>query len=492
VFIIAPDGDFLYINDACLRMIGSPGREISMAYNAFTLPTIKSVGLDKLLRRCLDGEAIEREVEYVSMFGKPASARLTGIPLRDEDDRVLAAACLIQLLEEQRQNQQTIKRLSDELATTRMELKEFDRLRKRFVAIVSHELRTPLSPLIGYLQMLEDESLGPLTENQRKALGVAHRNAARLLKLVEKVLRLSSQEKLPRPKNLKPVETAPLLRDALESMAPLMQEGELQAEVDCPDEVPLVIGDRGMLGQALMTLLDNARKFTPPGGRVRIAANPLEDGRVAIEVANTGQPIPPEDRERIFEPFYQVENPRTRRHGGIGLGLAIARESIIAQRGTIEAVDREGFDAAIRVVLPGLDTARDAGEISESNEICFRLLVVDHDQQRRQQIAEMLDDKYYDLRHAQDIKQALGILEEWPPNAVILGVDDPAQANYRLIGAIRKGEQRRFLPIYTVTSDTEPQHKRMILDEGATAVIYQPLDATYLQRLLSSVYPTFF
>jgi PleD family two-component response regulator len=136
--------------------------------------------------------------------------------------------------------------------------------------------------------------------------------------------------------------------------------------------------------------------------------------------------------------------------------------------------------------LDSPEKARDSGEI------CFRLRVVDHDSTRRHQLKEMLDSSYYELRDADTPEDALAIIEKWPPNAVILGVDDPDRSASRLIQAVRQGEQRRFLPIYTVTADTDPKHKRQILDEGATAVIYPPLDASYLQRLLSSVYPTFF
>ena len=482
IFVVDPDGDFLFINDACLKMIGSPSREHSMEYNALALPTVKAAGLDLMLRRCLEGETIETDFEYLSMFGKSVRGHLLCIPVRDELGTVIAAASMISLQPETGK-QDEMEGLSQELETTKIEMRKLDRLRKRFIAIVSHELRTPLAPLLGYLQMLQEQKLGPLNPQQQKAVDVATRSTRRLIDQVEKILAVSTEQGSLKPRRLNSLNTHLLLEEAAESMEPLVRQHELELEVLCDHDTPAVAGEQERLSRVLMTLLDNAIKFSKKPGKIRLSASPGEAGGVTIEVANTGDPIPPEERARIFEPFYQVEPPNTRSHGGIGLGLAIVRETVMAHGGSIEVVEREGFDTAIRMELPSPGSTSGIG---------FRVLVVDHDDQRRKQIATLLIGQNYEVMELDKPSEASASMTSWPPTAMVLAVDDPDGEGVSLLETIRAGGKGRLMPILTVTSNKDPLHKREVLRVGATAVLLAPLDERWVLRLLEAVYPAYF
>lgn len=481
IFVVDPDGSFLFINDACLELIGSPSREHSMEYNVLALPTIKAAGIDKLLRRCLDGESVESEFQYLSMFGKPASGHMLCIPVRDDTHQVIAAAAMVtpQPPEPERDE---VEDLSRELETARLEMHQLDHLRKRFMAIVSHELRTPLAPLLGYLQMMQEQKLGPLTTMQQKAIDVATRNTQRLIDHVEKILAVTSEQGTYKPRRLKALDTRRLVEEAAESMESLAQQRGLTLEVRCAEGTPQLAGEQERLLRVLMTLLDNAIKFSSEKGRILLSAEAGEGG-VAIEVANTGQPIPAGERARVFEPFYQVEHPHTRSHGGIGLGLAIVRETVLSHGGSVNVVEREGYDTAIRVELPSPGTSFNIG---------FRVLLVDQITERREQLAALLSDKGYEVSQVASHVDTMVAMTSHSPTAMVLAIDDTKALGLDLLETLRAGGEGHLLPIFALTSNPGGGHRRAALDLGATAVLPEPLDTDWLLRLLDAVYPAYF
>ena len=482
IFVVGPEGSFLFINDACLKMIGSPGREHSMEYNVFSLPTIKAVGIDKLLRRCLDGETTESDFQYLSMFGKPAEGHLMCIPVRDSRRQVIAAAAMVNLQPPMPQPAE-VKDLSQELETARLEMRQLDSLRKRFIAIVSHELRTPLAPLLGYLQMLQEQKLGPLTTLQQKAIDVAARNTQRLIDQVEKILAVTTEQGSYKPRRLKAVDARLLVEEAMESMEPLAQKRGIQLEVCCAEDTPQVAGEQERLSRLLMTLLDNAIKFCGDEGRIRLSVGPCTEGGVFMEVANTGEAIPPEERSLVFEPFYQVEHPNTRSHGGIGLGLAIVRETVLSHGGSINVVESEDFDTAIRVELPSP---------GESVNVGFRVLLVDHVADRRERLAALLTEHGYEVSQIDSHVDTMVAMTSRSPTAVIMAIDDPKALGLDQLETLRAEGQGHLLPIFSLTSNPNPGHRRTALDAGATAVLSEPLDTDWLLRLLEAVYPVHF
>lgn len=496
VFVVDREGRFVFINDTCLQLIGSPAREQSMQYNAFTVPAMKAVGLDQMLRRALAGERVADEVEYVSMWGKPAPIRLSISPIRDEAGEVVGAAALVIPLAALRQAQGQIAALEEELHAARLEQREMDRLRNRFMAIVSHEFRTPLVPVMGYLQMLNEGRMGPLNPEQNKAVQVALRNTQRLLELVEKVLTMTTDGQPAPPESLTPVPVEPLLREAVESMEPLMSDRKLEVTVRCDPGTPPVLADQARLNRVLMSLLENAQKFSNYGGRVGVFARLADQGRVHVEVANIGRSIPPEDRLRVFDPFYQVEAPLTRTYGGMGLGLAIVRDSLQAMGGGVEVVDREGYDTVIRLSLLRADDTASWLRPGKSHEVpeaaAFHLLVLDHRGERREALLGWAEEQGYAGRAVDSPGAALHELSSRPVNALVLGLDDPSGEALALVRQIRAGEVARLVPIIALTRVSDPSHKRRALDEGTTAVLVEPLDYAWLAKLLGAVHDTIF
>jgi signal transduction histidine kinase len=508
-------GRFSFINDTALRMLGSPGRSFSQQFNAFTLPSFKQVGLDQAIRKAFRGKTIFTELAYTSMFGKKIDGTIQCFPMAEEGKNIECVLIVIFVNSDgdRVDGGEDIETLRQELETAHVELREMNQLQQRFIAMVSHELRTPLMPLLGYLVMLKEQKLGTLNVKQQKGVKIATRSARRLLDLVEKVLAMTRGRKEIQAIKLAPLDPCSLLDEAAESMAPLMEKKHLQVTVDCTPGLPSVLGDRRKLVQVLLTLLDNAQKFSEPGGKVLLSADrravQAENDRqpmLTIVVANTGIRIPPAERSRVFEVFYQAEPLETRVTSGMGLGLSIAREVILAHGGTIRVAERQGYDTAIHIELPLADPTKghlrgrdsssararhnsgDAG--AESFKLDYRILLADPDPAHRQTIAAVAENISANVKTCDSAATGERLLEDWPPTVLILSLEDPG--TLALIDQIRQHGPRRLLPIVVLAEPHAMSQRRLALDTGATAVLAADSIDPSLTTILRCIYPSCF
>ena len=235
------------------------------------------------------------------------------------------------------------------------ELKTLEQVRREFVANVSHELRTPLTAIKGYAETLLG---GGLDDRARAAqfVEVIARHAERLRALIEDLLDLAAVEQREARLAMAPVAVADIAGQAEAILRPMAEARELTLVIDVPADLPRVLADRDRLAQVLINLLDNAVKFTPPGGRVEVGAR-AAGSAVTIAVRDTGVGIPPGEIGRIFERFYRIDRSRDRSEGGTGLGLAIAKHLVLAMNGTIEVESVPNAGATFRVTLPAAPVA---------------------------------------------------------------------------------------------------------------------------------------
>lgn len=234
-------------------------------------------------------------------------------------------------LEEQRQ----------ELTRLNAELDQAGKLKDQFLANVSHELRTPLNSVIGFsdllLTMASPES--PLTDTQRDYLETIARNGRHLLDLINELLDLSKIAAGRMQLRLEPLALDPLFREVADSVRAQLEARKHRLAIE-PEREPLTVtADRGRLRQVLLNLLSNAIKFTPDGGRITLSAQVAGD-RVRVAVSDDGIGIAPEDQQKLFREFVQLDGSPSRRYEGTGLGLALSKRLIELQGGAI-GVDSE-------------------------------------------------------------------------------------------------------------------------------------------------------
>jgi two-component system phosphate regulon sensor histidine kinase PhoR len=243
------------------------------------------------------------------------------------------------------------------------ELARLETMRREFVANASHELRTPLAAIRGFAETLLGDS--ELPEDQRRSyLEVIDRHARRLGTLVDDLLELSRIESGQAPLELQPVDVASVASGLLRDCEARLVERRLEA--DSEETGPAVAwADPQAVWQILSNLLDNAIKYTEPGGRIRIRIEG-DARRVRVRVSDTGAGIPERDLARIFERFYRVDRARSRALGGTGLGLSIVKHLVQSQGGEITVESELGRGSTFTFTLP---RAKAHGATAESARV---------------------------------------------------------------------------------------------------------------------------
>lgn len=238
-------------------------------------------------------------------------------------------------------------RMFQEIQEAYQRLAELDYLKSEFINIAAHELRSPLAVVLAYATLLEGEATGTMHEH----LGQLVQAAQQLRSIIDDMISLQAVDAGQAEVELKRVEIADVVDDAYDDLHLLAERKNQTITVDLPGDLSPVRADAQKLYLILTNLLSNAIKFTPEEGSIRITAR--EDGdRVLTSISDTGIGIAEEELSRIFERFYQVEDSLRRKHGGIGLGLAIAREMAELMDGQIELESKPGEGSRFTIILP--------------------------------------------------------------------------------------------------------------------------------------------
>ena len=233
--------------------------------------------------------------------------------------------------------------------------KEIDQMKSDFISLVSHELRTPLTSIIGFVSFILDGKTGTINETQRDSLVRVHRQSKRLAALINDLLDISRIEAGRIEMKREPTSILEITKQRFDEIKPQADEKELKFSLIAPDSLPLTFGDGERIGQVLINLMGNAIKFTPEKGRVVVKLK--SDGKIIhVEVIDDGFGVPIENRQKVFEKFYQHDDIHTRQQGGTGLGLSIAKSIVEVHGGRIWVDDGEGGRGSnFQFVLPLVD-----------------------------------------------------------------------------------------------------------------------------------------
>ncbi|MFA6355544.1 MAG: ATP-binding protein [Candidatus Omnitrophota bacterium] len=232
------------------------------------------------------------------------------------------------------------------------ELRRLEKIRQDFVANVSHELRTPLSSIKGYSETLMEGGVKQPKE-QKEFLEIIYRESGRLAKLIDDILDLSRIESGKMAMVFMPLDVGPAVKRVCAILEKQAASKSLRVSVELPGGLPRILADEGRISQVLLNLLDNAVKYTPENGKIRISAAP-EGNFVRIEVSDTGAGIPEADMPRIFERFYRVDKARSRELGGTGLGLSIVKHIVQAHGGQVSVKSAPEKGSTFSFTIPAV------------------------------------------------------------------------------------------------------------------------------------------
>jgi signal transduction histidine kinase/ActR/RegA family two-component response regulator len=384
--------------------------------------------------------------------------------------------------------------LAVENAQSYLQVQSANRLKDEFLATLSHELRTPLNAVLGYSRMLRSGAIR--SDRVPQALEVIERNAGSLAQIVEDVLDVSRIISGKARLDVRPTDIAVVVKDALATVRPAVEAKGLRLEIAIDSHIGPVSGDPNRLQQVVWNILSNAVKFTPQGGRITVKLEPV-DSNIELVISDTGVGISAKFLPHMFERFRQAEAGTTRRHGGLGLGLAIARHIVELHGGTIQAESAgEGQGATFRVRLPqvaedtqaeqhgGGPKGKSASRIEQSVPDLDGILVmaVDDDTDALKLVREILEAAGANVITVTSGGAALDRLASDRPQVLVTDLGMPEMDGFQLIEHIRQlsdGSLRR-IPAAALTAYARSADRARTLRSGFEMHLAKPIDPAEL------------
>jgi len=370
----------------------------------------------------------------------------------------------------------------------RAEAEESNRLKDEFLATVSHELRTPLTAILGWARMLDSPTL-PEPQFTR-AIQTIQRNAKAQAEIIDDILDVSRIVTGNLYLNLEPSDLTETVEAAINVVRPTAETKHIQIQTSFSDQPAMVSGDAHRLQQVVWNLLSNAVKFTPQGGQVQVSTR--HDGAyVRLEVADNGQGISQEFLPHVFERFRQADSSTTRKHGGLGLGLAIVRHLVEIHGGNVSAESAgEGKGATLTVILPLLandesvstdDVARESGANLKTVPTELRgihVLLVDDDAGAREMISAALNERHARVTAVASAREALQVIRRTRPDVLVSDIAMPIEDGYDLIEQVRRlgTNHGKMIPAVAITAYARVEDRRRALAAGFQSYLAKPIE----------------
>jgi signal transduction histidine kinase/DNA-binding response OmpR family regulator len=409
------------------------------------------------------------------------------------------AAELQQEVTERKSAEEARARLLVREQAARAEAERANRTKDEFLATLSHELRTPLTAILGWTHLIRG---GKLDEAMMtRALETIERNARAQSQLIDDLLDVSRIITGKLMLDFRPVELASLIEATIDTVRPMAEAKSIGVRPSLRTSHCVVSGDPARLQQVVWNLFSNAVKFTPEGGSVEVGLT-CDEQRVELEVSDSGQGISQDFLPYIFDRFRQADGTTTRKHGGLGLGLAIVRHLVELHGGTIRAhSDGNGKGATFTLSLPLTSTAPATGDADESTAADdvdavlaadgdessslaqsdvlggLRILIVDDEADTRDLVQEVLARQGAEVRTSGSAAEALRTLAAWNPDLLISDVGMPVEDGYELIRQVRRfdAEHHGHIPAVALTAYVGAEDHRRALDAGFQTHLAKPI-----------------
>jgi signal transduction histidine kinase len=364
-----------------------------------------------------------------------------------------------------------------------------NRIKDEFLATLSHELRTPLTSILGWAGLLRTWGLSEQIRDQ--ALESIERNARVQSQLIDDLLDVSRIISGKLRLDTKPVDLGPVIEAAIDVVRPAAEAKNIQIRYMRESAVGPVLADAGRLQQVVWNLLSNAVKFTPDGGRVEVQLERV-NSYARITVSDTGRGISAKFLPYVFERFRQADSTSAREHGGLGLGLAIARHLVELHGGTVHVESEgEGRGATFSVSLPIMAIQMETKEVGQASQPVdsqvslryqhtltgLRVLVVDDAADARRMISAVLTHWGAEVRTSASAREALEVLEEWKPDVLVSDIGMPGEDGYDLIQRVRAlaADRGGRIPAAALTAYAREEDRKRVLAAGYQMHVAKPV-----------------
>ena len=488
-------------NAGAQRMFGYTADEIIGRPITVLIPPGHSDEEPQILSRLRRGERIEHyETQRVRKDGSIIDLSLTVSPIRDRSGTIIGASKVARDISDRKRWEEIERRALRQAQEARQQAEAANRVKDEFLATVSHELRTPLTAVVGWVRMLRAGQLD--SRRTEKALEVIDRNIRSQAQLIEDLLDISRITMGKLRLDVRPILPNDVIRAAVESVAFAAEAREILIQQILDSGIGPIRGDFERLQQVVWNLLSNAIKFTPKGGRVQIVLERV-NSHVEIRVSDNGKGIDPEFLPHIFQRFTQADTVITRRQGGLGLGLAIAR-SIIELHGGSIAAHSEGREKGSTFVLSlpimAITHERPTERVhprawTEISLACppevsgLNVLVVDDESDTCEMIREVLENCGAKVQVAESAETAFKHFCTSPPDVLISDIGMPEVDGYEFIRRVREYERNRSVkvPAIALTAFARIEDRVKSLAAGYQMHIAKPVEPAELLTIVASL-----
>jgi signal transduction histidine kinase/ActR/RegA family two-component response regulator len=480
------------------------------------IPNLKAVG-EQFKRADL-----LREEDFVAYFGVPLIARdmLKGVleifhraPLSPDDEWInyletLAGQAAIaidnsQLFTNLHQANTTLElrvmERTEELHQMNLELEQANRAKDEFLANMSHELRTPLNGILGMSEILLDGMRGQLNDYQRKMVYNIDASGRHLLSLINDILDLSKVEAGRLDIHLENTSINDVCQGSLSFIKQPALKKNLEVNYIPDPAIATLMADARRLKQILVNLLSNAVKFTPPQGKItlQVQAYPGQ-GCVEFSVSDTGVGITPEDLQRLFQPFTQVDNNLTRQHDGTGLGLALVKRLAEAHGGWVGVTSEVGKGSRFFVSLPWQPVSaiqaeapaeKDAGSANRApapvtHPKTETILIAEDTEINILITGDYLEGLGYHIVYARNGREALEKAAEFTPDIILMDIQMPEMDGLTAIRILRATPRFSAMPIIALTALAMAGDEQRCMEAGANQYVSKPVRLQELSVLI--------
>lgn len=395
---------------------------------------------------------------------------------------------LVRLHEQLQESYRGVVALHHEIGEKDDSLRRASEIKTRLVANVSHEFRTPLNSILGLTKLLLSRADGDLTEEQETQLNFVRQSAESLYALVNDMLDLSKTEAERVALRTHKFAADNFFISLRGMLRPLVNDPAVELVFEEPVGVPDLDTDEGKLAQIMRNLVSNALKFTTQGEvRVTIQQNP--DDTVSLRVKDTGIGIPYAEQERVFEEFYQADNPLQRVHKGTGLGLTLSHNLAVRLGGTLELESEPGQGTTFTLKLPRFHPeAREVAALVERSQVVEPgnqpVLVVEDDRQTLLLYEKYLRGSGFQVIPARSLDEARAALKRVKPSAVVLDIMLDGEASWSFLHDLKSNEETRDVPALVVTVTNREERARAL---GADEFFMKPMEREWLLNKLKAM-----
>jgi PAS domain S-box-containing protein len=472
-------------NAGAERLFGYKPEEVIGKPITILFPPDRLFEEDEILDRLRRGQPSERlETLRIAKDGRELPVWVSVSPIRDKEGRVVGASRIVH-------------DISDVVAA-RSAAEHAGRMKDEFLATLSHELRTPLSAVLGYATLLRSGRLAQDEHNE--AVEAIERNARAQAQLIEDLLDMNRIVSGKTGLDIRPVQLEEVIEAALSTVRPSAQAKRIDLRHSVEGVAEPVPADPARLQQIIWNLLSNAVKFTPEGGGIDVSAN-RNDSRIDVSVRDTGEGIEPDFLPYVFDRFRQADATTTRRHGGLGLGLAIVRHLVELHGGTVRAESAgKGQGSTFTVSLPvvarlkeGAAPDRQAAPsalASESVDLSgVDMLVVDDEPDATALLQRVLQGHHAGVERACSVDEALAALARKRYDVLITDIGMPGRDGYELIAQLRaaEGNANQRIPAIAATAFAREEDRDRTINAGFQGHVVKPFDFSILLNTVARV-----